>query len=344
MKNHKTYHHLAISLIAVLVGYGCSSDDNGGSVPPEEESTPPSPTLSIMDLNEAVAENPESGAVVAGFAIEQENLTDGLVVELLEVSRMGAVTVNNQGQLLVADASAFDFERRETISGQVRASSGALEQTATFTLNITDVAEAAVSFITRWRLETTDLTIQLPLYEGSAEDPTEYDFRVDWGDGSEEGLVTTFDDPDTSHTYSFDGVKTVTIIGKLQGFSFGETPQSRNQFADVSQWGDMELGNAGGHFLGCENIFGFSAGDTPILKLVTNMGEMFREALLFNQALSSWDVSSVTIMRNMFLGATSFNQDLSTWNTINVFDCSGFITESALQAEHLPTVGPCFGG
>ncbi|MEM6540651.1 MAG: BspA family leucine-rich repeat surface protein, partial [Bacteroidota bacterium] len=300
MKNLKSHSHLFIWVIVVLMGYGCSSDDNGGAAPPGEESMPPSPALSITNLDASVAENPENGAVVAQFAIVQENLTDALVVELLEVSRIDAVIVNNQGQLVVADATAFDFERREIISGQVRASSGALQQTATFTLNLTDEAEAAVPFITRWRLETTDLTIQLPLYEGSTEDPTEYDFRVDWGDGSEEGLVTAFDDPDASHTYSFGGVKTVTITGRLKGFNFGETTASRNQFADVSQWGDMELGNAGGHFERCRNLLGFTATDTPILKMVTNMEEMFLLALTFNQDLSSWDVSSVTNMIWMF--------------------------------------------
>ncbi|CAJ1935318.1 unnamed protein product [Cylindrotheca closterium] len=53
---------------------------------------------------------------------------------------------------------------------------------------------------------------------------------------------------------------------------------------------------------------------------VTDMGYMFQLATAFNQDLSSWDVSSVTNMRWMFQGASAFNQDLSGWDVSSVTD------------------------
>ena len=42
---------------------------------------------------------------------------------------------------------------------------------------------------------------------------------------------------------------------------------------------------------------------------------MFKEAVLFNGDISSWNVSGVTNMKEMFNGATSFNQDIiSNWD------------------------------
>jgi len=57
-------------------------------------------------------------------------------------------------------------------------------------------------------------------------------------------------------------------------------------------------------------------------KNVTDMSGMFKEALLFNQDISSWDISKVKTLAYMFRGAKAFNQDLSSWNVINVTDMS----------------------
>jgi hypothetical protein len=45
---------------------------------------------------------------------------------------------------------------------------------------------------------------------------------------------------------------------------------------------------------------------------------MFAGALVFNQPLGSWDVSSLRIAQSMFEGAVAFNQSLQDWNMTSV--------------------------
>lgn len=51
---------------------------------------------------------------------------------------------------------------------------------------------------------------------------------------------------------------------------------------------------------------------------VTNMSGMFKEAVVFNQDIGNWDVSSVTNLGYMFRSAIAFNKDLSNWNVSSV--------------------------
>ena len=45
---------------------------------------------------------------------------------------------------------------------------------------------------------------------------------------------------------------------------------------------------------------------------------------MFNQDISSWDVSNVTNMGWMFSGNNQFNQDLSSWDVSKVNNCTYF--------------------
>ena len=70
---------------------------------------------------------------------------------------------------------------------------------------------------------------------------------------------------------------------------------------------------------------------------VTNMASMFRGSE-FNHDISAWNVSNVTDMKEMFkdgccdpLGdifRTKFNQNLSSWDVSNVTICSQFYSTS----------------
>jgi len=51
---------------------------------------------------------------------------------------------------------------------------------------------------------------------------------------------------------------------------------------------------------------------------VTDMKELFKEHITFNEDISKWNVSNVTDMSHMFEGASQFNQPLNKWNVSNV--------------------------
>ncbi|MEO0902629.1 MAG: BspA family leucine-rich repeat surface protein, partial [Bacteroidota bacterium] len=262
------------------------------------------------------------------FEVIQENIDAPLQFEIVSQSISGALSVNNQGGLVVANAAVFDFETNTTISGTVQVSSGTISDSASFTISIMDVEEF-VPFITTWNLTEDNTTVRLPVFEATGDVETQYDFMVDWGDGTM-GDVTSFDDPDTAHTYAASGRYTITITGTLIGFSFGEIPDSKDFFTDVIQWGDLQLGNSGRHFLGCSNLMDFSAMDTPNLSELVNASNMFRDAISFNGSLSSWDVSNITNMGSMFSGAENFNGDISNWDVSNVTDMSFMFFRTSL--------------
>ena len=56
---------------------------------------------------------------------------------------------------------------------------------------------------------------------------------------------------------------------------------------------------------------------------VNNMGEMFKDAVNFNQDIGSWDVSNVQTFSHMFRNATSFNQDIGSWDLGDTGSISG---------------------
>lgn len=51
---------------------------------------------------------------------------------------------------------------------------------------------------------------------------------------------------------------------------------------------------------------------------VTDLSSVFRNNSLFNDDISSWDVSNVTTLESAFREAESFNQDISGWDVSNV--------------------------
>ena len=51
---------------------------------------------------------------------------------------------------------------------------------------------------------------------------------------------------------------------------------------------------------------------------VTNMKQMFWNAISFNQDIGKWDVSNVTNMEAMFYKAFNFNQDIGKWDVSSV--------------------------
>ena len=160
---------------------------------------------------------------------------------------------------------------------------------------------------------SNNTTISLPLENGG-----DYDFVVDWGDGNVSN-VTAWDSVNKTYTYGTSGIKTINIVGKLNGFRFNNGGD-RQKLINITSWGGLRLGNSGDYFYGASNLKNITATDVN-LSGTTDFSGMFRDNYLFNQDISGWDVSSVTDMSSMF-SISIFNQDISGWDVSSVTDMS----------------------
>ncbi len=183
-------------------------------------------------------------------------------------------------------------------------------------IDIDYIVDPSTPFISTW--DTTKIsptnTIILPL-----ESVGTYNFTIDWGDGST-SAITTWNQAEKTHTYATTGVKTLSISGTIIGWKFNDASDGFNRFkiTNISQWGDLRLGNSSGYFNGCTNLT-ITATDILNLTGTTDMTGAFGSTLISTvPSMNSWDVSGVTNMTNMFVGATLFNQDIGSWNVSNV--------------------------
>ena len=62
---------------------------------------------------------------------------------------------------------------------------------------------------------TGSKTVSIPMVQGG-----NYNYYVDWGDGTTSTQITTYNDPQATHTYSSDGEYTIKLIGNLDQLKF----------------------------------------------------------------------------------------------------------------------------
>ncbi|MCS3827539.1 surface protein [Salinibacter ruber] len=185
-------------------------------------------------------------------------------------------------------------------------------------------------FITTWETTSSNESITIPTKGGS--NVTDYDFQIDWGDGTTETI--TGDDPDPSHTYSSSGTYTVKISTPNNGQAFpriylnNNTPSpgdNSTKLQSIDQWGSIQWESMEGAFAGAGGIT-YDATDEPDLSGVTSMRQMFSYTQFgrsFQDTnIGEWDTSTVTNMEGVFFNASSFNQDISTWDVSNVKNMS----------------------
>ena len=215
-------------------------------------------------------------------------------------------------------------------------------------------------FISVWSTTGSSETINLPLTSFGS-----YNFTVNWGDGSPNNTITTWNQAETSHTYTNPGTYTVTLDGLIDGFSFSSYPSISKKIIEIKKWGSLRLGtgsvgSVGFYFSNCSNLILTGVTDVPILSAttdlsgtfqnctsitsinnlelwdtsnVTNMTSMFRNIPNFNQNINSWNVSNVTNMANIFNASTNFNQPLNNWNTAKVSNMSGMFNFTSFNQD-----------
>jgi surface protein len=179
-------------------------------------------------------------------------------------------------------------------------------------------------FITTW--QTTAEDPEVIIYTNPGYD---YNYTIDWGDGTVEENVTA----DISHTYSDHGMPhTVSISGEFPHFLASSvdrtvptdpllfaTDENAEQLRSVEAWGEIQWSDFSYAFALTEE-FAINATDLPDLSQVSSMKAAFLSSDSFNSDISAWEVGNVTDMHGMFFGAAAFNQPLDSWNVSNVTD------------------------
>ena len=144
------------------------------------------------------------------------------------------------------------------------------------------------------------------------------DAEVDWGDGSSDTL-TSWNQAETTHTYSTSGTYTITITGTLEGWSVSNAGD-KLKIKEVKNWGNgngLTLKNInGGYFMGASNMTCI-ANDAPTISS-SNFQQAFRNASSIVNGVKNWDVSGVTNFIFCFYQASNFNEDLSNWDVSSV--------------------------
>ncbi len=111
-----------------------------GNKSEEITTTPPVvDTLSVSSLTASVNENPSSGASLGTVQATSNNT---IQYSITSQTVAGALAINaTTGEITVADASLFDFEKVQTITADILVSAGTLTEPVVATINIVDVVE-----------------------------------------------------------------------------------------------------------------------------------------------------------------------------------------------------------
>jgi len=151
------------------------------------------------------------------------------------------------------------------------------------------------------------------------------DITVYWGDGTSNTYNTA---GKRNHGYDKDGIYNVVITGTMTAYGLNDyfyRPYNLVKIISFSKY-TTDLSYA---FFDATNLI-----EVPsvIPSTVTKTSYMFCGATLFNQDISSWDVSNITDMSGMFSKAVAFNQPLNSWNVSNVTNMS-YMFEGDAYAE-----------
>ena len=98
--------------------------------------------------------------------------------------------------------------------------------------------QAQTGFVTQWTVsgDANGRTVVLPLAQSSAERTLIYNFVVTWGDNNS-STVTSYNDPNSRHTYANPGTYRVEITGTCEGWSFNPLDTMQLKLTAISSWG-----------------------------------------------------------------------------------------------------------
>lgn len=105
-----------------------------------EEEPEPQTQIEIANFEATIDENPEQGAVLG--VVQVTNSTGVVNFTLGNENPEGALSINSIGEIIVADASLFNFEANPVITAEVTATDDNSNDTGTITINLNNVDES----------------------------------------------------------------------------------------------------------------------------------------------------------------------------------------------------------
>ena len=232
--------------------------------------------------------------------------------------------ITPEGELSLADGMVLDINTASQHIITVAASDGYLEGTAEITIVVLDPSD----FVLRLEISDSNQLITLNTQ-------TDGDFEVDWGDGT-----ITSETTNPTHIYAESGAYLIRIRGAIfPQFRLGATLEEYLpiHLAAFVQWGDNQWTNVNMLFRDCYNME-YEAIDIPDFSNLEALPNLFRGcySMTGNETMGDWDTSNITSMVRTFNGAILFNQDLSSWDVSNVINANFFSTDSGFSLENLP--------
>lgn len=149
---------------------------------------------------------------------------------------------------------------------------------------------------------------------------------INWGDGNTESFDGNFrngTNPPT-HTYSSNANYTVTATGTLYGIQTWNSANNAGEprLTGISSWGNLGIQELSNGFRLATNLT-VVPNSLPITLTSNNLTNLFRSCSFFNDSnVINWNVSNITDFGDLFRLANVFNQNIGNWNTGNVTDMS----------------------
>lgn len=299
--------NLFYTIILIGLLWSCGKDD--APTPAVTKNNAPTISDQSFTVSEDITDGKSIGTVKATDA-DGDKLTFSI-----SVNDNNLFGISELGVLSLASGKSLDFETAVEHVIKISVSDGTDKKEANITIDVTNVkdslSEDTNSFITKWEIPYNNFELII----GTNED-YEYDFIIDWGDGSPVEEVTS---QNPSHVYGKAGIYFISIQGDFPHIMMRDQPiDIRKTLKGIEQWGSIIWKSFFSAFALCQWMEEYNATDTPNLENVQSMTHAFLYATKFNGDLSEWDVSNVTSLHGTFYNVYKFSSDLSGWDVSNV--------------------------
>lgn len=316
----KNLYYIVLLTFTIL---SCSKSDESEPIPAEMGNSAPTLVSRSFSKPEDISDTEIIGNV-------QATDDDGDILEYAITSNSKDLfEIADNGDLSLVSGSMLDYEDLKEHSITVSVKDDENEVSAQMNITVENVIENLLedpnSFITTW--ETPSAGFELTI--GIDETILDYNFTIDWGDGTEESIVDISEN--ITHTYDVAGPYSIAISGNFPAIRMGDDDvpeESAQALTGIVQWGTIAWESFERAFRDCVNLSEYNAQDTPNLSNVESMVRMFSGASSFNGAIGNWNTSNVNDMRQMFFNAESFNQDIGNWNTDKVTNMFGMFSNA----------------